>query len=60
MDPGPQRNARTYKAKFHQPCIVHDFGYRVATGSVSYYWNERAAPNYSGLNWGYDGCSVPQ
>ncbi len=36
------------------------YTYGVATGSVSYYWNERAAPNYSGLNWGYDGCSVPQ
>lgn len=37
---------------------LYTFG--VATGTVAHYWQERASPNYSGLNWTYDGCSVPQ
>ena len=31
----------------------------VAWGSISHYAAERRSPNYSGLNWNYDGCSAP-
>lgn len=32
----------------------------VAWGSVSNYNAERRSPNYSGLDWNYDGCSAPK
>ncbi|CAM3542388.1 phospholipase A2 [Deinococcus frigens] len=32
----------------------------VAWGSISHYFAERRSPNYSGLDWNYDGCSAPK
>ncbi|GGM14607.1 phospholipase A2 [Deinococcus aerophilus] len=32
----------------------------VAWGSISHYAAERRSPDYSGLDWNYDGCSAPK
>lgn len=36
------------------------YAQRVAWGSISHYAAERRSPDYSGLNWSYDGCSAPK
>lgn len=32
----------------------------VAWGSISHFYAEKRSPDYSGLNWSNDGCSVPK
>lgn len=36
------------------------YAQRVAWGSISNYAAERRSPDYSGLDWRYDGCSAPR
>lgn len=36
------------------------YAQRVAWGSISHYAAERRSPDYSKLDWNYDGCSAPK